>query len=378
MQLLGRLILLGGLVAALSSVAADAPRDPGSAGPFTTGAYSVTVTVPGAEALLPIEIHYPRSGDGVDPSASPYPGIVFAHGFMGSASTYPGNGQHLASWGYIVAMPDFTDEAIEVRTTEARHALTVLEAENARSASLLYQQVDTTRLGITGHSLGGCTTMMVSARDGRIKAAVALDPVNPEEFIGDGPWDHEAEAPNIWAPMAIIGAPSQMCNSNANYEGLYPHMGSRHKTKLVIADSSHCDYMVTDAALERWACYLLCGGEYDEGRVSLIQRYSTAWLNYYLKGDLAYYHYVYGVGFAQPESEGAYTSTLDTSPRNLRAIGDATGARLDWEVCDYAIVAGYNVYRWPQGQPCPASPVAQIGRVGDYHDTGATHGVLYH
>jgi predicted dienelactone hydrolase len=77
------------------------------------------------------DIYYPSSVSGVDPGGAPYATLVFAHGFLASPSGYTGHGEHLASWGYIVAIPDFPDEDTEIRTSDIQHLFSYLEAENA-------------------------------------------------------------------------------------------------------------------------------------------------------------------------------------------------------------------------------------------------------
>ena len=113
---------------------------------------------------------------------------------------------HLASWGYIVAMPDFPSEIAEDRATDVQYLLSYLEAEDANPASMFYGRIAVNRLGVVGHSLGGATTLMVAARDSRIKAAVALDPgILPSAL--DTPWDYQQEAPMIKAPTAVLVSP---------------------------------------------------------------------------------------------------------------------------------------------------------------------------
>ena len=61
-----------------------------------------------------------------------------------------------------------------------------LVSESASPTSRFYQKIDASRLGIAGHSLGGATTMMVAARDERVKAAVGLDTGESTGFTGRG------------------------------------------------------------------------------------------------------------------------------------------------------------------------------------------------
>ena len=209
------------LVLVLYTVGAQPLQGPGQPGPYTTASVIITTTNPSTGSELVTDLHYPASGAGVDPSGAPYPTLVFALGFMASPSGYVGYGEHLGSWGYIIAIPDFPDEDREIRASDIRHLFSYLEAENSNEASPFFQMIDSDRFGLAGHSLGGLSTMMVASRDARINmAGVPLDPAD-SPFSS---WDYAAELPNITAPLAVIGAPAQICNNQAAYNDMYPHI----------------------------------------------------------------------------------------------------------------------------------------------------------
>ena len=190
---------------------------------------------------------------------------------------YANSGRLLASAGHILAIPHFPSENIETRASDARYVLSFLESENANTNSLFFLKIDPRRLGIIGHSLGGLTALMVAARDSRIRVAIALDAVNPPPFMGLGSWAYISQAPGITAPVAILGAPAQTCNYDAQYSSMYPYIGSEHKALVVFANGNHCDFQ------SRRECYLVCpsGGNYDAERVRQIDRDLVAWLEYY-------------------------------------------------------------------------------------------------
>lgn len=353
-------------------------QDPGEPGPYEADSIAVTTTNEDTGSELDVDIYYPSKDGDVDPARARYPGLVFSPGMLSTLSSYPLNGQHLASWGYIVAIPTFPDDALEVRVSDVRHLLTYLETEHVRSESVFYQRVDTSRLAVAGHSLGGTTTMITAARDQRVKAAVALDPVNPADFMSGGAWDFEEEAPNISAPLAVIGAPSQFCNYFANYNDMYPEVGSCHKAKYVLANGSHCDFVHTDPGLQRDACYLVCGGRFNEDRTLLVERYTTAWLNYYLLGQVDQYSYLYGLQSDEDVQAGQITKEADTAPRNVAAQAYADRVELQWDACDEPGVDGYNVYRRLEGEAYSAVPLARLGKVSAFSDVEVLPGQLYY
>jgi pimeloyl-ACP methyl ester carboxylesterase len=360
------------------AVQAQVPPDPGQPGPYAVAYITITTTNPHTGSNLTTDIYYPASGGGVDPGGAPYATLVFAPGFLAGSSSYPGNGEHLASWGYIVAIPDFPDEDIEIRASDVQYLFSYLEAQNTNQGSLFFQKIDANRFGLAGHSLGGLSAMMVAARDGRIKAAVALDPAGGPTGLG-GSWDYQREAPNITAPLAVIGSPIQLCNSfaNYNYNDMYSFVGAEHKARFVITNGSHCDFMDTDNALYRFGCYLLCGGQFSEERLRLIERYTAAWFNYYLHREAEYYTYLYGDKADEDVQAGRLTRDMQTAPRGLTATGQLGAIRLSWTLSTYPIIAGYNIYRSQQSGNYQSVPYAQVGRESSYLDTNVVQGQRY-
>ena len=359
------------LALALCPVQAQESPDPGQPGSYAADYVNITTTNPSTGSELVTDIHYPSSGGGVDPSDAPYPTLVFAHGFMASPSGYSGHGEHLASWGYIVAIPAFPDD--DARASDVQHLLSYLEAENARSDSPFFQMIDTDHFGLAGHSLGGLSTLMVAAQDDRINmAGVPLDPAGGP--LSD--WDYEAEAPNITAPLVVIGAPAQLCNNQAEYNDMYLYIGATHKAKFVITNGTHCDFMNTDDEWQILGCSLLCG-EFSEERLEIAVRYMTAWFNYYLRCETDYYTYLYGDEADEDIQAGLITRTVQTAPRDVVALGRFGAVELNWTLYDHPIIAGYNIYRSQQSGDYPSTPYAQVGRETSYVDTSVVAGQQY-
>jgi PKD repeat protein/predicted dienelactone hydrolase len=361
-------------IPALSTVQAKASAHPGLPGPYEVVSMTVTTSNPDTNSDLETDLYYPSGdGDTVDPDRAPYPALVFAQATLSSPSNYSGWGDHLASWGYIVAIPDLPSEDEEVRASDVQHLVTYLEAENATSTSPFFHEIDVDRFGLIGHSLGGRSTMMVAGRDGRIKAAVALDPAgNP--LAG---WDYETEAPRITAPLAVIGAPSQLCNAYAVYNNVYPVVGSTHKAKYVIAGGSHCDFIDTDEQLQILGCSLICG-QFSEDRMELAERYTTAWFNYYLGYDTDYYTYLYGDEADADIGAGRISREVHNAPRDVTAVGGFSGVDLGWTLHDHPMVAGYNIYRSVLSSDYLGPPHVRVGREAAYKDTDVVLGERYY
>ena len=181
----------------------------GARGPCVVSNQVVTV---GAD--LTTHLAYPRDATCGAGIAAPYPAVAFAHGFSmfglsNGAQDNLGNGEHLASWGYVVAIPELPDD-FEARTAAMQQVLSYLETEATSEGSVLYRKVDIDRLAAAGHSLGGATALALAGRDPRIKAVVALDPVYHTGGPGGGDevWDPEMEGPDIEVPVLFLSGES--------------------------------------------------------------------------------------------------------------------------------------------------------------------------
>lgn len=135
------------------------------------------------------------------PLPGSYPFIAFSHGFGGHRRQSTFLCTHLASHGYIVAAVDhagntITDmiqmimqvqlggalpdpvqllvEFVGLRPADVRFMIdSILDG---RAGEDVASFADPERIGMTGHSFGGWTTLAVTALDGRIRAALPLAP----------------------------------------------------------------------------------------------------------------------------------------------------------------------------------------------------------
>jgi hypothetical protein len=284
------------------------------------------------------------------------------------------NGQHLASWGYVAAVPKLPDDA-ETRVTNLRDVLTYLTTQTATPGSFLYQQVDVTRLATVGHSLGGSTALAAAARDARVKAVVGLDPVNHGGVPGQTQevWNAAAEAPLISVPTGILGSPPSSCNDNSDYAEIYGYVGATHKASYLLNGVSHCVFAIPGNQF----CTFTCSGTVDATKQLLVKRYMTAWLNYYLLYKIEDYTYLYGTQSEADVSAGLIVKQESTAPRDFTANPATGSVELAWTLYTHPSVAGYNIYRRQAGQSYAATPYAQVGGVPNYADANVIAGQVY-
>jgi dienelactone hydrolase len=132
--------------------------------------------------------------------------LLFSHGFAGHRRQSTFFCTHLASHGYVVIAPDhagntLSDMAMLVLSlgpsqmpldAEAllgtfvfdrpRDMSLILDAIEQRKLAGRLAELDASEVGVAGHSFGGWTTLVLSARDPRVRAAVPMAPAG-----GPGP-----------------------------------------------------------------------------------------------------------------------------------------------------------------------------------------------
>jgi dienelactone hydrolase len=186
--------------------------DPGTTGSFATSTRMAMTTL--GSDNVPLTIYSPVG-------AGPHPVVVFHHGFQLSASLYTSYGERLASWGYVAVFPDMPGGLIGGPThvdlkNNVVELMNWIEAE-AMAGNL---DVDTTQMALAGHSLGGKISLRTATEDARVKAVIAIEPVDsapPGTFdTTNYPSVAPELMPSITAPIAIVGE-----TVNATCEGFF-------------------------------------------------------------------------------------------------------------------------------------------------------------
>ena len=121
------------------------------------------------------------------PADGTFPFVVFSHGFAGHRRQSTFFCTHLASHGYAVASVDHAGNTFmdlfggptgaDIWTSAMAHRPgDVTALIDAAADGRLGIRADTARVGMTGHSFGGWTSLRVIAGEPRIAAVVALAP----------------------------------------------------------------------------------------------------------------------------------------------------------------------------------------------------------
>jgi predicted dienelactone hydrolase len=290
------------MVLALALVLLPAPSlalpDLTQPGPFPVGFTVVTYTKPsettGDPRVLDTWIWYPAvPGTGtangdlfVDAAVAKrrWPLIMFSHGscgFPGQSIFYTAT---LASRGFIVAAPphpgnttaEFSDcgsnlgDSFLNRVEDIEYVIDQLRAASATRSSPFWRRIHRRRIGMTGHSFGGQTTLRVLAADPRVRAGVALAPA-------------PISAAGIRQPTMIIGAEiDSITPFEADSRGPFDQLeGPRFLVEIL--NGGHCAFVV--ACLEAF-CGAGCGPDAVplEEAHALTLRYAVPFFLRYVAG----------------------------------------------------------------------------------------------
>lgn len=146
---------------------------------------------------LAIKIWQPQKDERSLKLSGPFPLVVFSHGLAGSRNNAAYLGDFLASHGYILVAMDFPltklfapggPNVLDMvnQPEDISFIIDTLLASNEQPNHSLYRQIDATRIGLIGHSLGGMTTTLTAyhprLRDPRVSAAISL--AGPLEMFG--------------------------------------------------------------------------------------------------------------------------------------------------------------------------------------------------
>lgn len=202
-------VLTSGAVVAVEA----APDRPG---PFPVEEMSMQLADPARHREMSLLLFFPSKQRDAENRAvqTPSPLIVFNHGFLLRAEVYRSYGEHLASHGFAVAMPTFPMTFFNVDHGElaldVRFVLDAVLTFGQDPSSPLFGRIDGTRIGLSGHSLGGKLSLLAAIADERIGAIGVLDPVDTGNPVFENPRRYPSVTPElmpqIHVPLLIIGA----------------------------------------------------------------------------------------------------------------------------------------------------------------------------
>jgi len=185
-----------GVVGVPNALAADNPYERGPApttsildasrGPFATAQTSVSSVVSGFGGGI---IYYPTST-----SEGTFGGIAISPGYTAAWSSISWLGPRLASHGFVVIGIE-TNSRFDQPASRGQQLLAALDY--LVNSSSVRTRVDSTRLAVAGHSMGGGGTLEAASDRPSLQAAIPL-----------APWNTDKSWTELRVPTLIIGGES--------------------------------------------------------------------------------------------------------------------------------------------------------------------------
>ncbi|MEV7996621.1 alpha/beta hydrolase [Streptomyces sp. NPDC086077] len=238
--------------------AADNPYERGPA-PSTSsieaarGHYSVSDTTVSSLAVTGFgggTIYYPATtADGT------FGAVAISPGYTGTQSSISWLGPRLASQGFVVFTID-TLTTLDQPDSRGRQLLAALDYLTERSS--VRSRVDSTRLGVMGHSMGGGGSLEAAKTRPALQAAIPLTP-----------WNLDKSWPELTTPTLIVGADGDSIAPVASHaEPFYNSLrGSLDRAYLELNNATHFSPNTSNTT---------------------IAKYSVSWLKRFIDNDTRY------------------------------------------------------------------------------------------
>ena len=241
-------------------------------GPFAVGVTTLTLvdesrpidangSYPGADSrTLVTEVWYPAEGSPAPleirdaplaQTGAPYPLIVFSHGYIGNRRQSTSYTAHLASHGYVVVSADYPLTNMSApggprlsdvlnQPGDVTFLIDSFLGFSREASHPLEGAVDEEAIGLSGHSLGGLTTLLATfgpLRDGRVKAALPI--AGPACLVGETAYD------TLAVPMLVMGGGADAVVAWQSVRAAYD-MASAPKYLLAMLGGTHLHFADLD------------------------------------------------------------------------------------------------------------------------------------
>ncbi|WP_308013554.1 alpha/beta hydrolase family protein [Streptomyces beigongshangae] len=248
-------------LSSLASPGAHAAENPYERGPAPTtssiealrGPYSVSQTTISSLSVSGFgggTVYYPTStADGT------FGAVVVSPGYTGTQSSISWLGARLASQGFVVLTID-TLTTLDQPDSRGRQLLAALDHLTQRSS--VRARIDSSRLAVMGHSMGGGGSLEAAKSRPSLQAAIPLTP-----------WNLDKSWPEVRTPTLIFGADGDtIAPVSSHSEPFYGSLpSSTDKAYLELNNASHFTPNSSDTT---------------------IAKYSISWLKRFVDNDTRY------------------------------------------------------------------------------------------
>ena len=260
-----------------SQATIDAPiaaGDPALDGPATVT--TSTAQIPGATSgrVLTATVFVPST-------AGPHALVVVSPGFQMARAQYTSYANHLATWGFVAVLTDYAESGFFVDHQKLANDVTPVIDWALAQSSLA---IDSSRIAVAGHSLGGKISVFAASQDARIKAVIGWDPVD-----SNNPSVAPEKMSSVHAAIAVVGE-----TTNASGGGM-PCAPAADNYRQFFASAPSPAYLLTINAADHmdWvddgSCTLCgfctAGTASPESVHTITRRLDVAWLRRHLFAD---------------------------------------------------------------------------------------------
>lgn len=226
---------------------------------------------------------------GVASSRAPFPVIAFGHGYMQPVDSYAPLLRHLASHGFVVVAPhSFEHNPFPSHAqfgADLNASLNAMVAQTGDAGSPFYGKLDTQRIGVMGHSMGGGAALLA------LSVNASIDAISVWAVVDTRPSAVGAVAGDT-TPMQWIAA-SDDGIVPADQRELWRSVNAPAPMQIpVIAGGAHCGFQSQSA----FALFCDRGALPKAEQIYITQRLLTDWFALYLRDDQSRFERVW----AQP------------------------------------------------------------------------------
>ena len=215
----------------------------------------------GIERVKTIKIYYPN--EMILFPGKKYPLVIMVNGTGIEYPKYEPILKHLSSWGFIVAGND--DPSTATGDSVVKTLQYILNLNNSNN-SIFYNKIDIDKIGLSGHSQGGCGVFNAITKHNDLskyfKCAFASS-TTTKSLIAQWklePFKYEPEKVNIPIMMVISNGnwDKSICPYNETKENYDKISKNLKKVLGVRKDVDHGDMLVAhDPYMTAWFCYIL-------------------------------------------------------------------------------------------------------------------------
>jgi dienelactone hydrolase len=276
-------LLAASLILITSPAEAQTIANPATSGPFSVSTSNVSSFVSGFGGGT---IYYPSS-------SGSYGGMAVSPGYTASSSSMSWYGNRMASHGFVAIVID-TNSRYDQPNSRGTQLLAALDWLTASSPSAVRGRLDSTRLAVAGHSMGGGGSIAASNSRSSLKASNPLTP-----------WHTTKTWSNNQVPQLIVGAQNDSVASVSSHAiPLYNGIPSTTpKMYVELRGASHFAPNSTNADISRMA---------------------VSWMKRWVDGDTRYN--VYLCGSSRPTVSTTWSDVRDNCSLGWGTTGTTTTA----------------------------------------------------